>query len=460
MTDDPRTPLMQELDAMDVWTLHHPSSDFTHRVMARAERPRRFPLWPIVLAAALLAALLGGWFARRPAQEGSLTATQRTTRPLGEDMVVVAEPGTTVRWFERGGTTVVEQSGGDAFYRVGADSTPLEVHTPSTDVHGVGTCFSVQLDAPTTSNAMAQTTRPLALGAAVAVAATVIVYEGHAVLANDRGSVELEAGQRGRAFDGQPPTHLEPPADPPATRPISPAAELRTLRAENRRQAAELERLHARNAVSREETGNDAKAPIDAPGERPRFASWGPPIPDGFDHYQPSDDALVEMADCGIVAWDQPPVWADDDQPDSAYLDALRLSDAERVAFVEVFDTFRAETTARARSFYVEFGGDPAIAEAIDPSELIGMVYGKTDLDTREESRIALAMERAGLADPPTDERPLSEQLLRWDADLGNAFERKLAERLGAERATALRAARGGWPGKRTTWADLCAERR
>jgi hypothetical protein len=458
MTDDPRTPLMQELDALGVWTPHRPPEDFSDRVLSRAApRPRRRVLWPVAVAALVLATALGWWFARIPPREGVLTATERETLTLSEDTVVVAEPGTTLRWTERAGALVVEQANGAAFYRVGHGAVPFEVHTPAADIDVTGTCFSVQL-APQTS--MPRDTRSLALGAAVAVAATVTVYEGSTVLANDHGSVELEAGQRGRAIEGQPPTTTVVPAEAASSLLASPTAELRTLRAENRRQAAEIDRLRSRSTASAGEDTAEPSGDGSEPTERSRFSGWGPPIPDGFDHYQPSDEALLEMAECGIVAWDQPPVWADDEQPDPQYLDALKLTDEERTAFVQAFDEFQADTVAQARSFYIELGGDAAVAEAIDPSELVGMVYGRTDLDSREDSRIALAMERAGLAQPPTDERPTSERLLRWDADLGNAFERSLAERLGPERAKALRDARGGWPGKRTTWADLCSERK
>lgn len=462
MTEDPRSPLMHELDALEVWSVSTPPPEFADRVLERAEPVPRARetrrLWPFAVAAAVMAAGLGLWLGRTPAQEGTLTTTARETLTLSNETVIVAEPGTTLRWFERGDTLVVEQSKGAAFYRVDSDDAPLQVHTPAADVDVTGTCFSVQLESA--SNPMPRDPRSIALGAAVAVAATVTVYEGSTVLANDGGSIELDAGQRGRAIEGQPPTVSVPTGGGDETPGLAsaPTAELRTLRAENRRQAAELERLRAK-------TGPAVAAPDDTERDetaeaRNRFSPWGPPIPEGFDHYQPTDEALLEMAECGIVAWDQPPVWADDEQPDPQYLDALDLSQEERTAFVEAFDAFRNETVAQARSFYVELGGSADVAEEIDPSELVGIVYGKTDLDTREDSRIALAMERAGLAEPPTGERPASERLLRWDADLGNAFERQLAERFGEERAKSFRESRGGWPGKRTTWADLCSERR
>ena len=152
-----------------------PPSDFTDRVLQASEpapsRSRVRRVWPIALAASLLAAGLGLWLGRAPAHEGTLTATARETLTLSEDTVIVAEPGTTLHWFERGDTLVVEQSNGEAFYRIDSDDAPLRVHTPAADVDVTGTCFSVQLES--TSNPMSRDPRSIALGAAVAVAATV-----------------------------------------------------------------------------------------------------------------------------------------------------------------------------------------------------------------------------------------------------------------------------------------------
>ncbi|MGH1344744.1 MAG: FecR domain-containing protein [Nannocystales bacterium] len=468
MTTDDRTPLMRQLDALEVWDVQTPPQSFTDQVLTRARgpKPKRHAASRIAvaaIAAALVLGLLGWWSARQlPVQAGSLVATARHTVPLTAGTTIVAEPGAELRWAERDGTLEVEQRRGSAFYRVDPRDPEFVVQTPAGSIQVRGTCFSVDLEE---ANSLmtdkrppkpADPRRPLALGAALAVAATVTVYEGRTVLANDSGVLELSAGERGTARSGSAPSRSNPAALSLAERSgglsDTTTQELHALRSENRRQATELQELHSQ--LGRAPEADDTTAPD--PKKRTRFSAWGPPIPEGFDHYQPTQAALEEMAECGIVAWDQPPVWADDQQPDPEYLDALGLTAQERTMFEAAFHSFRSETIATARSFYVELGGDSALAEAIDPTELLGMVYGRTDLDTREDSRIALAMERAGLAEAPSEELQPSERFLRWDANLGNAFEASLEEHFGAQRAQELRAARDGWPGKRATWADLC----
>lgn len=303
---------------------------------------------------------------------------------------------------------------------------------------------------------MKSSTKAATVGAALAAAITVTVYEGSTVLANDAGQVALGPGERGRAALGEAPQHESPPGD--AAGPVAPVSadrdEAVALREQSRRQAREIEGLRQELSALRGDEGPDDDAP--APK---RFGYNGPPMPEGFDYYQPTQEALLEMAECGVVAWDQPPVWADDQQLDPGYLAALKLSADEEVALQETFEAFRGDTVAKARAFWVQMGGDPAAAESIDASELLGLVYGRTDLEVRERTREQMAMERAGLAELAPPGGSVTEELVRWDAELGNAFEAAVAERLGAERAQELREARGGWSGKRSTWADLCADR-
>ena len=167
---------------------------------------------------------------------------------------------------------------------------------------------------------------------------------------------------------------------------------------------------------------------------------------------------IAQLLDDLIPQGDHAYQQADDQQLDPEYLAALGLPPQDAAAMQQVFEQFRADTVAQARDYYVELGGSPELAETIDPSELLGLVYGRTDYDGRESGRIAIAMERAGLAEAPGGELSPTESFVRWDAELGNRFEAVLAERFGAERAQQIRAKRGGWSGKRTAWADLCQD--
>ncbi len=473
--------LTRRLDALNAWTSRPPPPGFADTVLeahARQElrsvepsssdatpSPPARPRWrraaQIALATVAAAALLVlVWPARVPGTTGSFVAEARQTVPLSQRAIAVAEPGASLRWTETTDALVVDQRDGAVFYRV-ESGDPFLVRTPAGEVRVTGTCFSVAVDSTASPSlpAMKPNTKSIALGAALAAAVTVTVYEGSTVLANDSGRVALEAGQTGRATAGTPPSIDDAPGSDgdSATAPAD-ATELATLRAHTQSQARELDRLRQRLHATTDPAAAAEPGHDDPPPPR-RFGYNGPPLPEGFDYYAPSQAALLEMAECGVVAWDQPPVWADDEQPDPQYLDALGLSDDEATAFREVFDQFRTDTTQTASDFWVELGGAPEAAAAIDPSELLGLVYGRSDFDDRERGRIQLAMERAGLAEHSSGELSTTERLLRWDADLGNAFERALAERLGPERAQSLRASRGGWSGKRSTWADVCSDR-
>lgn len=472
MNEEPE--LIERLDGLKAWDVAEPPEDFGDRVLAAydeaeaepvatqsaakpsAENSRRRIGWLAVAAAVVVGAAAVATLVPRPAADpfGSVVAEQQQTVRIGERATVVADAGATLSWSTADdGTVVVEQPRGSAFYRVDSGE-PFAVHTPAGNVRVTGTCFSVDVEK---SDSMMNTrTKAAAVGAAVAVAVTVTVYEGSTVLANEAGTLDVGPGQRAVAEvggaprlqsaddDARIPDHAPPQRD-----------QVAALRAETHRQAAEIAALSNELAKAR---GDVTDGVPDSEAQPARFAPMGPPIPEGFDHYQPTDEALQQMAECGVVAWDQPPVWADDQQLDPEYLAALGLPEADAAAMQEVFEQFRADTVAQAREFYVELGGKPELAETIDPSELLGLVYGRTDFDGREAGRVAIAMERAGLAEAPTGELSPTESFLRWDAELGNRFEAALAERFGAERAQQLRAERGGWSGKRTTWADLCLD--
>ena len=300
---------------------------------------------------------------------GSVVAEQQRTVSIGQRATVVADPGATLTWSTEGdGSVVVEQPKGSAFYRVDSGE-PFAVRTPAGVVRVTGTCFAV--DVENSESMMNTRTKAGAIGAAVAVAVTVTVYEGSTVLANDAGTVDIGPGQRAVADAGGAP-RLESADDDAAEPDHAPPQrdQVAALRAETHRQAAEIAALSNKLAKARGDV-TDGEPESEAP--QARFAPMGPPIPEGFDHYQPTDEALQQMAECGVVAWDQPPVWADDQQLDPEYLAALGLPEADAAAMQEVFEQFRADTVAQARKFYVELGGKPELAETIDPSELLGL---------------------------------------------------------------------------------------
>jgi hypothetical protein len=129
----------------------------------------------------------------RAKDRGDVTAATRLEVKVGARALAVLEKGAHMAW---DGESVV-QSHGDIFWRV-EPGARFVVKTPEADVTVKGTCFRVDVrgreDAMTRRDAVAS-----AIGAAMGAATLVGVYEGRVALAHGRQSVDLTAGQEGRA---------------------------------------------------------------------------------------------------------------------------------------------------------------------------------------------------------------------------------------------------------------------
>src|SRR5687767_13903105 len=217
MTDDDKEERIDRA-MLDAWEVPEPPADLAARVLAALSkkepeaRPRRWPwlaatgIAALAAAAALLLVLRGD---RQAA--GATFAGARETLRLGDRGLAVAEPGATLSWRVAGdGTARVEQAAGDVFYRV-ERGEPFVVSTPAGDVSVLGTCFRVEVS-PMRANK--QTVTAVAIGAAASAIIVVSVYEGKVLLANERGRVEVAAGDRAMARGDSAPLALPEQAAP------------------------------------------------------------------------------------------------------------------------------------------------------------------------------------------------------------------------------------------------------
>jgi hypothetical protein len=200
-----------------------------------AARPRRSRRWKLGAgAAAAVAAAGAAWFVTTGspavALSGVAHTAERTTLSIGK-ATLVAEPGTALRWTSGEHGVRVEQRSGDVFYRV-EPGRPFVVVTDVGEVSALGTCFRVEV------SSMKLPKQGLvggAIGAVVAAGVFVAVFEGKVSLANQRGRVEIAAGQSAQIASGsgasagppamtstnvvrlapgaQPPGHVEPAAN-------------------------------------------------------------------------------------------------------------------------------------------------------------------------------------------------------------------------------------------------------
>ena len=131
----------------------------------------------------------------------------------------------------------------------------------------------------------------------------------------------------------------------------------------------------------------------------------------------------------------------------------MGLSDTEREAMNEVMKETKDHVVGEMRRLYIEMSGDSTMADRLSPPAMETEIFARAPDGARGQARQQLARERAGLVPPPADlsKTPVAERTVRLMSSIGNLFEQKLAERIGPQRARALRALEDGWRGKTVT---------
>lgn len=497
MTDDaqspePSTDAIDSMNAIeDAWSVPQPSVEFAAGVLAahfadeeapakaQTQPPNRRWVWlgsvaAVLLVAGLVWALRGG-----TTVEDQLEARQLETVALGDRATAVAQPGTKMKWsVDSDGTTRIDQSSGRVFYRVDHGER-FDVVTPRGTVTVTGTCFEVDLESPTMKT---HNVRAGALGAALASALVVTVYEGGVVLANDHGSVDLAAGDSGRVSDARAPVRFDPDgadgdrdsqladasvaskkkageiAGDPMAHIARQARDIDRIREEKDAQAVRIQELEEQVI----ELGGaiDPKSPEAAKARAKMCASQsrGGNCP----FLEPDQETLIEMARCATVKIDSLG-FVDNPDPPSPGSIAERLgvtdpAEAEKLhaAATKQYDGYNDAL----REMYLELGGDEATAEDASGKTLESFIFDQLDRELVGDIQRRIAEERAGLRQAPTDQSamPLEERVSRLMAESGNEFERLVGDSLGEERARELRRKHDGWPGSTSVHSGNCTE--
>jgi hypothetical protein len=133
----------------------------------------------------------------------------------------------------------------------------------------------------------------------------------------------------------------------------------------------------------------------------------------------------------------------------------LGLDEAERAAWDRAIAGFAAQEQQLYRELLREVAPDTPDLDTLDLAsvrKLLTRSVAGARAPEDEELQRAVAEERAGLREPPSDASALSAwnryNRLRFNA--GDRFAALLGDELGDERAEELRRAMGGWPGART----------
>jgi hypothetical protein len=434
-------------EAMDADAVPPPPAELTRQTVEAMQvgtpaagtggpaRSRRLPPLALALAAGVVIGAGAMAWQRVPAGDfasGDRRPSAGETIRLGSRAVLVAEAGADLRWRPGPeGVVLVEQNAGAVFYRV--NEGPFLVETPHGLVRVQGTCFRVEVkdmkrfDRPNLSGA--------ALGAALSAAVVVSVYEGRVLLAKGSDEVALGPGESGQiTAAGQPERR-----SPAASAGQSPSSERAALGRPSIPRFEETEALRARIAEQEKELAElRATAPLARKvGESKKR------------YLEPDQAELLDRAARCEIAYDTPSVngfSAKDTQ-------SMGLAEGERETMNEVIKDLKTQVSADMRALYIEMSGDPATADRLSPGSMESEIFSRAPEGARARARQQLAREKAGLVAPPADlaQTPVAERTMRLMMTIGDRYERKLAERLGPERARALRAKHDGWQGKTIT---------
>lgn len=438
MTDEHAELTPDERDALDAWEPIAPPADFADRVLDARARARpavgrmRWPRLAGLYAAVATAAAVTVVIAMRdPSQaaRGSLAATTRTETRLGGRAVAVAETAAQLTWdIAADGAARIEQPLGEVFYRVDRGGT-FAVHTPAGVVHVTGTCFRIEVLPMNKQHVLTSA----AIGAALATAVVITVYEGRVIADSHGARTELGAGQRATLRGGGVEVESGAPiaggaggAGRSAAAPGSLADDAVASRGELLARAGE-QRIEIGKLRSRVAELEAARA--EATGAEPGRA-WHDPSPERLQQWV--RECRIRYDEPGFDRFTALP-------PSSSGHGAIRASEIPgyNAAVLEVQSAWRAQL----RQLYIEATGDTAGADSLSIDAMRGEIEEKSPRGESNYVLQAVARERAGLAAAPADLAKLSpqERMIRAQIELGDQTEAALAKRIGPERAKALR---------------------
>jgi hypothetical protein len=442
-------------DALDRWQPPGPPADFAARLDVAAitasgaggRGPRR-ARWPVavgVVAALAAAVAVVAW--PSPSPGGSVLVASRPFEAresveLGGRGVAVAEPGAAFGWRKDGAALTVRQEAGDVFYHVDpvgrAADAPFVVTTPAGEIRVTGTCFRVEVIEMKSSKA---SVLGAAAGAVIATAAVVTVYEGKVLVASPAGQAEVRAGEK-VTLDGAPPVPSTVGGPPIAVAlPAEPSANITRdeLLVRDKAQREQIAALTGRlKQLEGAITAGGGVLRRKGPREDGEIEDW----------MNPTKDELLAMAKECRVQIDVPTLVRGENmtiRPETA--EKLGLT-AEQVAQSnQAFLELKSSWVQRVRGWYIEATGDAHGADQLSAHAMAEEIQDKATPGEPAALQKRISQERAGLVPPPANLARTSpyERYFRAYADLGNEAERALAEKIGPEKAHAIRAENGGW---------------
>jgi hypothetical protein len=445
------------MDPRDEWTPQEPPRDFVDRVMAEVDRTQRPSAgrderrvirgsWRVAGTALALGVAAGVALAvsahHGGASHGEAVVAERTQMALGARAVAVLEGGAHVAWTGDD----VDQTAGDVFYRVEPGGA-FRVHTPAGDVQVLGTCFRVRV-ASVASVASEGTTEAVvngrdikvgAIGAAVAAAAIVSVYEGKVAVSHARESVTLTAGETARA-DGVGVRRASADGTPSVEASASGSS---TLMAANENLAEQVQDYKRRLDAIAAQKATTERALADAQKKLAIAESDGQ-VTAPKNPYDLSQDDLKDLAAKGEVHSRMPCLSPDANggsvSDGTLAADGLPASEAAPINAAVAQSTSQFWGTLQPLCAQA-LGGKSDIAQVLGPQACQSVVFemAKKNEDTEEEIRQVSEI-LAGERPMPKNPSALGVvgQLIYQESGASKALEQSLAQSIGPDDAHAF----------------------
>jgi hypothetical protein len=208
------------------------------------------------------------------------------------------------------------------------------------------------------------------------------------------------------------------------------------------------EKLATARALTPEGAKADPSASSQPSSQPPAAAPRNPLIEDTF--YPASHEDLSALAKACTVRVDQPELLDSTPGAVGKASEAMNATPDEVRAMNDAMRALHESFRVRLRALYAEAMGHPADNE-LSPRAMLGEFRDKRPPDAAG-LLTTIARERAGEIKPPAtlaDASPY-ERAQRMYFGLGDEFQDRVAQVVGPERASALRAASGGWKWSRS----------
>ncbi|MBK9071153.1 MAG: FecR domain-containing protein [Myxococcales bacterium] len=362
-----------------------------------------------------------------------IAAADRQSVEMAGRAVAVLEPAARLSWSNSGKAIVVKQTAGSVFYRVNSGN-PFVVKTPEGDVVVHGTCFRIEV---LPMNNTVKLAISAGIGAAVASAVLVTVYEGNVAVEHAGKTEIVAAGEQMRIGGNAAKMALGPRPIPTSSNAMTP--ELVAALAPPRAGATVAELLHRDELLRGYAVSLDQK--VAALEKEVKDKPWGPPAAGGKQPWDFSPADWRELSkQCGLYL-DVPELTIPVHQIEANKAEQLGLS-LDEVKLVNAALKRNVEPLiAEIRALYVEVTGDEQGADALDPQSMERELEQKAGPEAAE-ARKRIALEKAGDLTPPADSknRPPIERYYRRIAYVADHIEADLAAIIGAERAREFRA--------------------